>query len=101
MRPGELAENSGLSPAAITKVLDRLERAGYVTRSEGPDRRTRSVQTSDRHRRDREETWKPVVEAATTAMADHGPEQLESFATLLEALAEANRKSAERLRSVG
>lgn len=98
MRPGGLAEAGGLSPAAITKVLDRLERAGYVTRSEGPDRRSRSIQTSDRHRRDREETWKPVIEAAATAMADHDPEQLESFAALLEALAEANRKSARRIR---
>ena len=32
LTPKDLAERSGMSPSAITTVLDRLERAGYVTR---------------------------------------------------------------------
>ena len=37
---GELAEESGLTPGAITTVLDRLERGGYANRVADPaDRR--------------------------------------------------------------
>jgi DNA-binding MarR family transcriptional regulator len=38
---GELAEESGLSPGAITTALDRIERAGYANRVADPDDRRR------------------------------------------------------------
>lgn len=99
MQPGRLATASGLSPAAITKVLDRLERAGYTTRSgDAGDRRARQVHTSDHHRRRREDIWSPVVEAATAALAERSPEELETLAVVLARLAAANRDSARRLR---
>jgi DNA-binding MarR family transcriptional regulator len=41
--PGRLAELTGLSTGAITGVLDRLERAGFVARKADPDDRRRSV----------------------------------------------------------
>ncbi|WP_162452443.1 MarR family transcriptional regulator [Phytoactinopolyspora mesophila] len=97
-RPSSLAETSGLSPAAITKILDRLERAGYITRTEGPDRRARTIATSDRHRRRRREIWEPVAEAATAALAGRDSEQIEALTELLDDLAEANGESARRLR---
>lgn len=40
---GQLAEASGLSTGAITGVVDRLERAGYVTRERDPADRRRVV----------------------------------------------------------
>ncbi|WP_187292840.1 MarR family winged helix-turn-helix transcriptional regulator [Beutenbergia cavernae] len=99
MQPGRLAQTSGLSPAAITKVLDRLEQAGYVIRmGQGADRRTRQVRTSDRHARKRRDTWQPVVAAATTVLAQLSPPQLDLLATTLTDLAQANRESAQRLR---
>ncbi len=41
MTAGELAEESGLSPGAITTALDRIERAGYANRVADPEDRRR------------------------------------------------------------
>src|SRR5438309_10315862 len=44
---GRLAELSGLSTGAVTGVIDRLERAGYVSRARDPnDRRKVLVQVN-------------------------------------------------------
>lgn len=45
--PGELADRSGLTAGgAITAVVDRLERAGYVTRQRDPADRRRVIVTA-------------------------------------------------------
>ena len=46
---GELAEESGLSPGAITTVLDRMERSGYANRVDPADRRRVLVDLDRRH----------------------------------------------------
>ncbi|MCL5734837.1 MAG: MarR family winged helix-turn-helix transcriptional regulator [Actinobacteria bacterium] len=43
---GELAEESGLTPGAITAALDRLERSGYASRVADPHDRRRVVVVS-------------------------------------------------------
>ena len=43
---GELAEESGLTPGAITTVLDRMERSGYANRVSDPTDRRRVLVTS-------------------------------------------------------
>ena len=43
---GELAEESGLTPGAITTVLDRLERGGYANRVPDPADRRRVLVVS-------------------------------------------------------
>jgi DNA-binding MarR family transcriptional regulator len=43
---GELAEESGLTPGAITTVLDRMERDGYANRVADPSDRRRVLVTS-------------------------------------------------------
>jgi DNA-binding MarR family transcriptional regulator len=45
--PSDLAARLGLTSGAITKVLDRLEGAGYVSRSADPSDRRRVVITAD------------------------------------------------------
>ena len=41
---GAIATATGLTPAAVTALIDRLERAGYVERTDDPtDRRRREV----------------------------------------------------------
>ena len=46
MTAGELAEESGLTPGAITTVLDRLERGGYANRVADPADRRRVLVVS-------------------------------------------------------
>ena len=41
--PGRMAELTGLSTGAITGVLDRLERAGFVVREADPNDRRRTL----------------------------------------------------------
>jgi DNA-binding MarR family transcriptional regulator len=45
--PSDLAARLGLTTGAMTKVLDRLQDAGYITRSADPADRRRIVVTAD------------------------------------------------------
>jgi len=45
--PSDLAAQLGLTTGAMTKVLDRLQDAGYITRSADPGDRRRVVITAD------------------------------------------------------
>jgi DNA-binding MarR family transcriptional regulator len=49
-----LAEMTGLSTGAVTGVVDRLERAGYVTRAQDPQDRRRVIVAPDLERFDRD-----------------------------------------------
>jgi DNA-binding MarR family transcriptional regulator len=48
--PGWLAEMTGLSTGAVTGLVDRLERAGYVTRAQDPQDRRRVIVSPDLER---------------------------------------------------
>lgn len=45
---GELSSHSGLAPASITGILDRLERGGWIRRGRDPEDRRRVVVELDR-----------------------------------------------------
>src|SRR6516164_10311029 len=45
--PGWIAEMTGLSTGAVTGVVDRLERAGYVTRARDPQDPRRGIVAPD------------------------------------------------------
>jgi DNA-binding MarR family transcriptional regulator len=47
MTAGELSARSGLAPASVTGILDRLERAGWVHRGRDPEDGRRVVVTLD------------------------------------------------------
>jgi DNA-binding MarR family transcriptional regulator len=48
--PGWLAEMTGLSTGAVTGLVDRLERGGYVTRAQDPQDRRRVIVAPDLER---------------------------------------------------
>lgn len=48
---GELAAGEGVSPAAMSKHVDRLEAAGLVTRSQGGDRRRIEIELTPKGHR--------------------------------------------------
>lgn len=55
--PGALAAYLGISSAATTKLLDRLERGGHLTRAPHPtDRRALALAVTEHTRRDARET---------------------------------------------
>jgi hypothetical protein len=52
--PGWLAEKTGLTTGAVTGMIDRLERAGYVRRQPDPTDRRRVIVQPDLQRWDRD-----------------------------------------------
>jgi DNA-binding MarR family transcriptional regulator len=61
---GEVATQTGLSTGAVTALLDRLERAGYVRRVRDPaDRRRVWVELTETARKLAEEVYGPLAEA--------------------------------------
>jgi DNA-binding MarR family transcriptional regulator len=60
---GRLAEASGLTTAAVTAVIDRLEKAGYARRLSDPDDRRRVlVELTDLARERTGVIWGPLAE---------------------------------------
>ena len=74
---GELAGESGLTPGAITTVLDRLERGGYANRVPDPADRRRVLVVSTVATREIGARIQGEVELATRALlADREPGEL-------------------------
>jgi DNA-binding MarR family transcriptional regulator len=77
MTAGQLAAESGLSTGAVTTLLDRLERAGYVRRvRDTVDRRRVLVELTDEARKRAWEIWGPIAEEANDGWANVSDEQL-------------------------
>ncbi len=80
MTAGELAAATGLTTGAITGVIDRLERAGFVARERDPDDRRRvfvtvrpeAMGTAAVH-------YRSFDEAMDTLAADYTDEQIALF----------------------
>jgi DNA-binding MarR family transcriptional regulator len=70
---GELAEESGLTPGAITTVLDRLERGGYANRVADPADRRRVLVVSTVATREIGARIQGEVELATRALLEGRP----------------------------
>jgi DNA-binding MarR family transcriptional regulator len=51
MPAGRLAELTGLTTAAVTGIIDRLEEAGYVRRTNDPKDRRRTIVESTRNKK--------------------------------------------------
>jgi DNA-binding MarR family transcriptional regulator len=96
---GELAKATELSPAAITKVLRRLQDAGYaVVETPATDRRQTIARTSDQHDQLRVAVWTPIQQSALAALGRLDDEQHAALAGLLEELASASETHARLIR---
>jgi len=74
---GELADESGLTPGAITTVLDRMERGGYANRVADPgDRRRVLVVSTAATREVGARVYGEVEVAGTVELEGHSVEQL-------------------------
>ena len=74
---GELAKQSGLTTGAVTTVLDRLERAGYVRRTrDTADRRRVLIEMTDEARQRAMEFYGPLAEAGMKNMDGFTLDQL-------------------------
>ena len=98
LSPTAMARVTGLHPATVTGILDRLERAGWVARERDPaDRRAVTV----RARRDRNPELYQLLSGMNSSMdeicADYDEAQLELLATFLRRTTEAGQDATQEL----
>jgi len=103
LTPGALASQAGLSSAAVTTVLDRLERAGFVRREPDPKDRRRTVLRVNHEKVDAEIT--PLMASFQAAMgrlmSGYTPEQAAAIVDFLVKCTDLFRAEAARLREGG
>jgi MarR family transcriptional regulator, organic hydroperoxide resistance regulator len=89
MTPGELGRCCGLSSGGVTVVLDRLEKAGYVTREPNPgDRRSVIVRPVPAALRRLEAIYRDKGEELAQVLARYGQRELR---LILDFFRSANR----------
>jgi DNA-binding MarR family transcriptional regulator len=98
---GELARAVDLSPAAVTTVIDRLERMGLVERARDPDDRRRViVRATDEVARIAEIAYMPMGVEGVELLADLSDKELEAVLRFLRVGAELNERHAQRIRGL-
>jgi DNA-binding MarR family transcriptional regulator len=97
---GELALDAGLTSGAVTGVVDRLERAGYVRRVADPaDRRKVKVEVTPAFYERAEQIWSPLKQSWDDLLARRfTTAQLEDVIAFLRATNQLTRSHLERLR---
>lgn len=101
MSAGELTTAAKLSPAATTTAIDRLERAGFVTRSrDAANRRRVLVAATEAARAAEREVYGPVGEAGMSALRRYGEEQLAVIIDFLETARRVQEEQTARLKGL-
>jgi DNA-binding MarR family transcriptional regulator len=96
---GRLAAEGRLTTGAVTRVIDRLEKARYARRVADPsDRRRVLVETTERARRIGFEVYAPIAKAVMESGRKFTPEQLEGILEFLKLGRELNLRRAGELR---
>jgi DNA-binding MarR family transcriptional regulator len=101
MTAGRLAESSGLTTAAVTSVLDRLERAGYARRvRDQKDRRQVMVELTPLLAERAGPIWGPLGDEAMAELARMSLEELQGVMDFFRFGIELNKRHVERVRSL-
>ncbi|MFB7448120.1 MarR family winged helix-turn-helix transcriptional regulator [Streptomyces sp. NPDC056194] len=101
MSAGDLTRAAKLSPAATTTAIDRLERAGFVTRSRDTANRRRVLVASTQAARAAEkEVYGPLGEAGTSALHRYSEEQLAVITDFLDTARQIQEEQTARLKQL-
>jgi DNA-binding MarR family transcriptional regulator len=96
---GELAERTGLTTGATTRLIDRLERAGHARRVTDPaDRRRVNVEPMPGSL-DLDRTVGPARRLVGEVFAGFSPQQLETLFEYFRRATPAFRKAADEIRT--
>ena len=100
--PSWLAERLGMTTSAATKMLDRLERAGYLARSNDPDDRRRIIVRPDIPRIAALSVYfEPMWDRMNEALARYTDEQLEFVLEFNRLTTEITEEHIDRVRAGG
>jgi len=79
-----IARHTRLTPAAVTALIDRLEKRGFVRRKADPDdRRKVLVEAADETRRVTAEAYLPLRDAGAESLAKYSEAELKVVADVL------------------
>jgi DNA-binding MarR family transcriptional regulator len=99
---GELAARVGLSPAAMTTALDRLEKKGHVRRvRDGADRRKVLVEITEEATRKAWEAIGPIVADGAGILEPFTTPELATIVEFLRSACELNERHVARIRGLG
>ena len=97
--PSQLAERLGLTTGSTTSLLDRLAKAGYLTREPHPtDRRKTVVRATASFRQRAYALIHPLVEEGQAIVDTYGPAEAEVIIDFLTRATALQRQHIERLR---
>jgi len=101
MTAGRLAQLSGLTTAAVTAVLDRLERAGYARRvRDAADRRQVIVELTPLLAERGSQIWGPLGKEAVSEIGQLSVKELELVMEFFRRGREVNERHVERVRNL-
>jgi DNA-binding MarR family transcriptional regulator len=98
LSPGELAAAAGLTTGGVTTAIDRLERAGYVTRQrDADDRRRVTLRPTALATRLAGEIYGPIVREGNAYLARLDTRTLEQLLKFLRFTTDQQEQHAARL----
>ncbi len=101
MTAGRLGELTGLTSGAVTRMIDRLERARYVRRRSDPDdRRKVQVELVPGRAKAFDRFYGPMAKGATEYLARYSDTDLALIATLLEDMVAFSRRQTQRIQAL-
>ncbi|WP_375000468.1 MarR family transcriptional regulator [Aeromicrobium sp. CTD01-1L150] len=98
--PSELSRRTGIHPATLTGVLDRLERGHWISRlrdADAADRRTVRVHALTERNRELIGHYSPMSTAMDQVCADYTADQLELIGEFLRRATEAGATATDEL----
>ena len=97
MSPGDLARTMNMSAAAVSALVDRLERAGHVRRERHEtDGRRLVIERTRMAQRTSREMFRPLLEEQKAALAGYTEDEPAVAARVLADLTAASRRAYER-----
>ncbi|MFF7358596.1 MarR family winged helix-turn-helix transcriptional regulator [Streptomyces filipinensis] len=99
MTPGELGTRTGLTTGPTTRLIDRLEQAGYVRRTPSPEDRRKVIVEPVGEPADLDRVMAPARQKIGEILGDYSPEQLDVLFDYFTRAATAYQVAAEQLRS--
>lgn len=103
MPAGRLAELTGLTTGAVTGIIDRLENAGYVRRTNDPKDRRRTIIEASRNKRLERKLgliFTPLHERMYKLLSSYSDNELAFLLDAMHKTLEETREESKKLRSL-